>query len=186
MLSKKARSAGLACEERVREYPLATAVHRQLASVSSDGAFSSGQRANENTLRPQSNPMLECGHSPEFLIDVAPVMIWSADADKLCRYFNRAWLTYRGRSIEDEIGTGWLDGVHSDDRERRLAVYDDASVQLRSFQVEYRLERHDGAYRWIIESAVPRFSSDGRFLGYVGSCVDIHERKLTELPAREI
>ena len=148
--------------------------------------FPSGGRANENKLCPQRNAMLECGYSQELLIDVAPVMIWSADADKLYRYFNRPWLTYRGRSIEDEIGTGWLDGIHSDDRDRRHAVYDDASVQLRSFQVEYRLERHDGACRWIMKSAVPRSSSDGRFLGYVGSCVDIHERKLIELPAREI
>ena len=165
MFSRTSRVAGLACEDTVREYPLATAVHRQLASVSGDRAFPSGQRTNENKFRPQRNSMLECGYSPEFLIDLAPVMIWSADADKLCRYFNRPWLTYRGRSIEDEIGTGWLDGVHSDDRERRRAVYDEASAQLRSFQVDYRLERHDGEFRWMMESAVPRFYSDGRILG---------------------
>jgi PAS domain S-box-containing protein len=186
MVSKTARGAGVACEETVREYPLAKAVHRQFASVRSARVVPSGPRTSENKLRPQHNPMLECGYSPEFLIDVAPVMIWSSDADKLCCYFNRPWLTHRGRSIEDEIGTGWFDGVHSDDRERRRAVYDDASFQLRTFQVEYRLERHDGAYRWIMESAVPRFSSNGKFLGYVGSCVDIHERKLAEQPAIEV
>ena len=184
MLSRTARSAGIGCEERVREYPLARAVHRQLPSGSSDRALPGDPRTSENKFSPQRNPMLEYGCSPEFLIDVAPVMIWSADADKLCRYFNRPWLTYRGRSMEDELGTRWLDGVHCDDREWRRSVYDEASVQLRSFQVEYRLERHDGAYRWIMESAVPRFSTDGRFLGYVGSCVDIHERKLAEQPAQ--
>lgn len=186
MFARTSRVAGLACEDTVREYPLATAVHRQRASGSVDCAFLGRQRTNENELCSQRNPILECGYSPAFLIDVAPVMIWSADVDKLCRYFNRPWLTYRGRSIEDEIGTGWLDGVHSDDRERRRAVYDDASVQLRSFQAEYRLERQDGVFRWIMESAVPRFSSDGRFLGYVGSCMEVQERELTEQPGRDI
>lgn len=186
MQSRAARAAGFTCEERVDKYPLATTNYRRLAFVTRGRAFPISQCTNEDSPGLPRNPTREYGGSSEFLIDVVPVMIWSADADKLCRYFNRPWLTYRGRSIEDEIGTGWLDGVHTDDRERRRAVYDDASLQLRSFQVEYRLERHDGVFRWIMESAVPRYSSDGRFLGYVGSCVDIHERKLMEQPEREI
>jgi PAS domain S-box-containing protein len=110
-------------------------------------------------------------------------MIWTAGVDKMCDYFNCSWLTYRGRVIDDELGTGWLNGVHMDDRERRQAVYEESFEGRRSFEAEYRLQRYDGAYRWILESALPLFSPAGTFNGYVGSCIDIHERKLLEQSA---
>ncbi len=113
-------------------------------------------------------------------IDAAPVMIWSAGAGRLCTYFNRQWLDYRGRMLEDETGSGWTEGVHPDDLERCLEAYDVSFQQRRVFQVDYRLRRHDAAYRWVLEYGAPWFTAQGRFIGYVGSCVDIQDRKIAE------
>ncbi len=110
----------------------------------------------------------------------APVMIWSAGAGHRRDYFNRQWLDYRGRMLEEEIGNGWTEGVHPDDLKHCLAACADSFDQRRSFQVDYRLQRNDGAYRWVMDSATPRFLRSGLFVGYVGACVDIHDRKVAE------
>jgi PAS domain S-box-containing protein len=109
--------------------------------------------------------------------DTAPVLIWMSSTDKLCNFFNQGWLDFTGRSMEDEVGSGWALGVHPDDLEVCLETYS-ASFDARvDFEMEYRLRRFDGEYRWVIHHGVPRFESDGTFCGYIGSCADITERK---------
>jgi PAS domain S-box-containing protein len=112
--------------------------------------------------------------------NTAPVMIWMSGPDKLCNYFNQPWLEFTGRSLEEELGNGWADGVHKDDVQRCLGTYTEAFDRRESFEMEYRLRRHDGEYRWIFDLGVPRFNADGFFAGYIGSCNDVTERKLAE------
>jgi PAS domain S-box-containing protein len=119
------------------------------------------------------------------LADTAPVLIWMADADKGCTFFNKTWLDFTGRSMEQERGYGWALGVHPDDYGRCLDIYVASFDARRGFEMEYRLRRHDGAYRWILDHGVPRFSPDGMFEGYIGSCIDITERKDMEEALRE-
>jgi PAS domain S-box-containing protein len=111
--------------------------------------------------------------------DTAPALIWMSGTDKLCTFFNKAWLEFTGQSIEHELGEGWASGVHPEDLERCLRIYRGAFDARVDFEMEYRLRRFDGSYRWIVDYGVPRAESDGTFLGYIGSCVDITERKLT-------
>lgn len=107
----------------------------------------------------------------------APVLIWMSGTDKLCNFFNQRWLSFTGRSMAEELGEGWACGVHPDDLENCLRTYT-ASFDARvDFEMEYRLRRFDGEYRWIVDFGVPRFEADGTFCGFIGSCVDISERK---------
>lgn len=180
MLSTGAADGQVSGQDDRGHTPFAAESHRQSTPAQSSPLPARSPRLNETKRGSQPDPSFPAAHSPQTLLDVAPVMIWTAGVDKMCDYFNRPWLTYRGRVIDDEIGTEWLNGVHMDDRERRQAVYEESFEGRRSFDAEYRLQRYDGAYRWILESAVPLFSPAGTFSGYVGSCIDIHERKLVE------
>jgi PAS domain S-box-containing protein len=112
--------------------------------------------------------------------NAAPVLIWMSGPDKLCNYFNQPWLEFTGRPIELELGNGWAEGVHPEDLERCLDTYTKAFDGHESFKMEYRLRRHDREYRWVLDTAVPRFNRDGSFAGYIGSCIDITERKRAE------
>jgi PAS domain S-box-containing protein len=112
--------------------------------------------------------------------DTAPVLIWMSGTDKLCTFFNQGWLGFTGRSIEQEMGEGWFSGVHPDDVQRCLEIYCASFDARAEFEMEYRLTRFDGEYRWVVDYGVPRFESDGTFCGYIGTCVDITERKLSE------
>ncbi len=124
------------------------------------------------------------------LVDQAPFMLWSADSEGLCTFFNRPWLEYRGRSISQEAGYGWLDGVHPDDRQRCLETYRRAFDTRQPFDMEYRLQRADGQYRWVRDSGVAHFGHDGGFMGYLGSCVEVgapgRTTAVTPLTAREV
>src|SRR5216110_911842 len=109
--------------------------------------------------------------------DAAPVMIWMSGTDKLCNFFNKGWLEFTGRAIDQELGSGWTEGVHAEDRHRCVGVYKRAFDARKPFTMEYRLRRSDGEYRWVLDNGTPRFAPDGTFLGYIGSCIDITERK---------
>jgi len=112
--------------------------------------------------------------------NTAPVMIWTAGTDRLCTYVNQPWLEFTGRLLEAELGNGWAEGVHNEDVKRCLETYARAFDQRQSFAMEYRLRRKDGEYRWIVDIGVPRFNPDGTFAGYIGSCLDVTDRKLAE------
>lgn len=114
------------------------------------------------------------------MADTAPVMIWVAGVDKLRTFFNRPWLEFTGRSMQQEIGDGWAEGIHPDDYERCLQTYRSSFDARDSFRMEYRLRRIDGAYRWVLDSGVPRHGPGGTFAGYIGSTIDIAERKRAE------
>ncbi len=114
------------------------------------------------------------------MADASPSLIWMSDTNRLCYYFNRPWLEFRGRTMEQEMGHGWLQGVHPDDLQRYFDTYINAFNARQEFRMEYRLKRFDGEYRWILDIGMPRFTSEGNFLGYIGSCIDINDRKQAE------
>ena len=105
--------------------------------------------------------------------DSAPVLIWISDTDALCTWFNKPWIDFRGRTLEQEMGNGWAEGVHKEDFDRCLDIYLSNFEKRTPFQMEYRLLRADGVYRWILDHGAPRYSDTGVFLGFIGSCVDI-------------
>ncbi len=118
------------------------------------------------------------------MADTAPVLIWVSGPDKLVTFLNKGWLSFRGRTEEQEIGNGWADGVHPEDLDRCIGTYNKSFDARHGFEMEYRLRRADGEYRWVLDCGVPRITSNGDFAGYIGSCVDItdlrrsHEERL--------
>jgi PAS domain S-box-containing protein len=107
--------------------------------------------------------------------DSAPVLIWMSGVDKLCTFFNKPWLEFTGRSLEQELGNGWAEGVHPDDLQKCLKIYTEAFDARKAFVMQYRLRRYDGEYRWISDQGVARYDSNRKFAGYIGSCVDVTE-----------
>jgi len=118
--------------------------------------------------------------------DSAPVLLWESGADGLCINFNKPWLDFTGRTLEQELGNGWTEGVHPDDLESCLRTYRLAYQAQREFKMEYRLRRADGEYRWLQDHGVPRFTPDGSFLGFIGSCIDITEIKEAKRAREEL
>jgi PAS domain S-box-containing protein len=114
------------------------------------------------------------------MADSAPVMIWVTGPDKQFHWFNRPWLEFTGRTMDEERGSGWLWGVHPEDLERCSGIFHASFEARQPFTMDFRLKRHDGSYRWVLANGVPRCSADGSFHGYTGSCLDIHERKELE------
>jgi len=111
---------------------------------------------------------------------IAPVMIWMTDHNALCVYVNEGWLRFTGQPFETQLGNGWMDVIHPDDLASIRMTYLDACDRRVPFQMNYRVRRYDGEYRWILDTGVPRFEENCKFAGYVGSCVDITDRKLAE------
>ncbi|WP_034341631.1 PAS domain S-box protein [Deinococcus misasensis] len=109
-----------------------------------------------------------------------PILIWMSDDQRNRTFFNRTWLEFTGQSAEQSAGYGWTQLVHPEDVERYLQVYHHHFEQQKAFQIEYRLRRFDGQYRWILARGVPRFSSSGAFLGFIGGCIEMHDRKMAE------
>ena len=112
--------------------------------------------------------------------DSAPVLLWMAGTDKLCNFFNRSWLRFTGRTLAQELGNGWTKGIHPEDFQYCIDTYTTAFDAREGFQMEYRLRRADGEYRWILDTGRPRFLPDGSFAGYIGSCFDISDRRELE------
>ena len=113
-------------------------------------------------------------------------MIWMSGTDQKCIWFNRPWLDFAGRPLKKELGDGWADNVHPDDLSHCLKTYCSAFDQRREFRMEYRLRRSDGAYRWLLDHGVPLFLPGEEFRGYIGSCIDITERRRLESELLEI
>jgi PAS domain S-box-containing protein len=117
--------------------------------------------------------------------DSAPVLIWMTGPDQAGVYFNKPWLAFTGRSLEQALGNGWLQGVHPDDSERFLEIYSSSVDKRQPFRTEHRLRRADGEYRWVENCGVPQLGRDGTFYGCIGGGIDITDRKLAEQAIRE-
>lgn len=131
------------------------------------------QRRTQRSLRESEERLRQ-------LSNMAPVMLWTSSPDKLCTYVNRARLDFTGRPLESELGHGWIDAVHPADVARCVDTYTRAYERREPFRTEYRLRRHDGEYRWILDAAVPRILADGTFAGYVGSEIDVTDLVLAK------
>lgn len=119
------------------------------------------------------------------MADGAPVFLWVAGRDKQCTYFNKPWLEFTGRTMEQELGYGWTEGVHPDDVDRCIEIYTNNFDARKPFTMEYRLRRHDGELRWLLDSGIPLYGTDENFVGYIGSCIDISERRQMEEALKE-
>lgn len=114
------------------------------------------------------------------IVEHSPVMIWRSGIDAKCNYFNATWLQFTGRSMEQEMGDGWAEGVHADDFQRCVACYLDHFGRREPFEMEYRLRRRDGVFRWIFDRGVPYCDESGEFAGFIGSCIDVDERRRSQ------
>jgi PAS domain S-box-containing protein len=110
------------------------------------------------------------------LLDAAPLMIWISGPDAMCAFFNRAWLEFRGRNLEEEIGNGWTEGIHRDDRDLCVEAYLKAFTARQPFRVQYRLQRVNGDYAWVENTGIPR-NEHGTFNGFIGTAVDLTDRR---------
>lgn len=138
--------------------------------------------SNPGRPRPHAYPpAVELDPVVRDVFDAAPMLIWISGPDKLWTWFNRPWLNFTGRTMEQELGNGWVQGIHADDLQRYLSVYDTHFDEQRPFRTQYRLRADDGVYRWIDSTGIPRYDPNGTFLGYIGSCVDIHDMRTAEL-----
>lgn len=128
---------------------------------------------------------IESEQNYKTLADSGQALIWTSGPDKLYNYFNKIWLEFTGRTLQQEIGNGWVEGVHSEDLQRCLYIYNDTFDRREKFSMEYRLRRNDGEYRWIINEGCPRYNSKGDFIGYVGHCHDITDIKRSQIALQE-
>jgi len=156
------------------------ALEVRIAPASDGGAIAVVRDATERRLTEKR--LQESELRFRTMADNAPVLLWMSATDGLCTFFNKGWLEFRGRTLEEEYGTSWAGGVHAEDFQRCMHVYMNSFVARQSFRMEYRLRRADGEYRWILDEGVPRYAPDGSFAGFIGSCIDITE--LRELQTR--
>jgi PAS domain S-box-containing protein len=111
------------------------------------------------------------------ILDDFPALIWQSDTTGACNYFNKTWLGYTGKTLEEEYGNGWLAGVHPDELKRCLDIYTESFNKRQAFEMEYRLRSHDGLYRWLLDMGKPLYGLDGEFIGFLGACFDIQDRR---------
>ena len=127
--------------------------------------------------RQQKEELRESIELFQTMADNVPAMIWMSGTDKFDDYFNKTWLEFTGRAIEEECDEGWLEGLHSADIQTCIDTYNTSFKEQKGFYLEYRLRRYDGQYRWIADKSVPRYSPDGEFLGFISACIDIDDQK---------
>lgn len=124
------------------------------------------------------------------IVESSPNMIWRAGLDAQCNYFNATWLAFTGRKLKEEVGDGWTTGVHPEDLGFCINTYLESFNKREKFEMEYRLRRHDGEWRWINDRGVPFFDRNGTFKGYIGSCMDVTDKiegkKLTEMAHNDL
>jgi len=130
--------------------------------------------------RKAERKLLESQNLFKTIADTSPAMIWMSGTEKGCTWFNKVWLNFTGRTIDQELGAGWSEGVYPDDLDLCLNTYLNAFDKRESFEMEYRLKRYDGLFRWIIDKGDPRYDAGNNFAGYIGTCIDITERKNIE------
>lgn len=130
--------------------------------------------------------LIESENNYRTLANSGQALIWASGKDKNCVYFNDVWLKFTGRPIEMEVGSGWLSGVHPDDRQQCMDIYSTAFDNKENFSIEYRLLRHDDQYRWLRDDGCPRYNNDGEFIGYIGHCLDITEKKQDEFKVESL
>ncbi|MBE9207682.1 PAS domain S-box protein [Nostoc sp. LEGE 06077] len=179
----------LRCEFRFRHSPdkVVWAFCQAVAETQANGAVIGyiGTVIDLTEPQPTQQAIEESEARFRIMADTAPVMIWMSGMDKGCTFFNQGWLEFTGRTMIQELGNGWAEGVHPEDLERCINIYTTAFDARNSFVMEYRLRRFDGEYRWILDTGTPRFSRYGAFVGLIGSCIDISERKQIELSLQE-
>jgi PAS domain S-box-containing protein len=152
-----------------------------------DGRHSRLVLANDVTERKRAEEaLLESENRFRTMTDNAPMLVWMSDTNKLNTYFNQAWLDFTGNTMEQELSYGWAKGIHPDDFERCLETYTTAFNARKEFEMEYRLRRFDGEYRWILDKGSPLFTPEGEFRGYIDSCIDVTERKGVEDEIRRL
>ncbi len=144
-------------------------------------AFARGVSRDITLRKHAEEELLESEARFRAMANTAPVMIWVSGPDRLCTFFNKGWLDFTGRTLEEELGNKWAEGVHREDIDRCMQIYARSFDARQPFTMEYRLRRSDGEYRLVLDTGTPRFAPDGEFLGYIGSCIDITERKQAEL-----
>jgi PAS domain S-box-containing protein len=132
-----------------------------------------------------SEPSLSL-HEYRDLVDQLPIMIWRASPNTARDYFNASWLAFSGRTLDQEMGNGWTRGVDPEHLEACLEAYLGAIAQQRIFEMEYRLRRHDGCYRWVFDRGVPLHDARGALSGYLGSCIDVDDRVTARLTLQEL
>ena len=142
-------------------------------------------RQRQYQLREHVAALRESEQRFRVIADAAPMLVWMSGTDKLCHFFNKGWLAFTGRSLEQELGNGWTEGVHPDDLERCLRTYTTAFDAREVFEMEYRLRHCSGRYRWVFDRGIPRFDANGTFEGYIGSLIDVDERRQAEDSLRE-
>lgn len=143
------------------------------ATILGNYTSTAGAYVCQTALMPEDLTALEY----RLLVEHSPVMMWRAGLDAKCDYFNAPWLAFTGRTLEQERGDGWAEGVHPEDLERCVALYLDRFHKREAFEMEYRLRRHDGEYRWLLDRGVPYTTDAGVFAGFIGSCVDVDDRR---------
>lgn len=136
--------------------------------------------SNTSSTKTASSNSLSVKEQLRAMADNAPVMIWISDLDKGSYYFNNGWLNFTGRTTEEESGNSWRENIHPDDLQRWITTYTNHFERQEAFKIEYRLRRRNGDYRWVLDHAVPRYDAQGKFEGFIGSCVDISDIKELE------
>jgi PAS domain S-box-containing protein len=170
---------GVLAFDSVEEHDWPEPLQRRLQVLARVFAQALDRKHAEQKVRKSENRL-------RLVADTAPALIWMSGIDKVCTYFNKPWLDFTGRSIDEELGNGWAEGVHPEDLQRCLDTYSQSFDRREKFQLEYRLRRYDGEFRWLLDIGVPRFNEYRSFEGYIGIAVDVTDHKEVEQQLHEM